>query len=147
MPFNVFALPALAALIVQVIVLFLVVYGYWLKRRLEFPRHGKVMSWAVFLHLVTIVLVMVPSFVFAIISEYIVPNSKGLVSILALIHVPLGLTAVSFGVWFALSWRYKGLQGCFRKKRLMLFTIIVWLVTLSLGFILFAILNLPLLFS
>jgi hypothetical protein len=77
-------------LIIQVIVLALLIYGYSLNRRLVFQKHGKVMVVAVILHLIVIFAIMIPSFVLAVIPEYIVLHSSGAVSIITLIHVPFG---------------------------------------------------------
>lgn len=46
-----YALVATASLAIQVIVLFLLLNGYMLKRRGVFRRHGFIMTLAVFLHL------------------------------------------------------------------------------------------------
>jgi uncharacterized membrane protein YozB (DUF420 family) len=126
-------------LTIQIIVLALLVYGYYLKRKFMIPQHGRIMAWATALHLTTIFAVMVPSFVLAVIPEYITKNVEGVVSLISLVHVPIGLTAVSLGLWFAVSWRLKGLRGCFNRKKLMLITMVLWLFTLLLGIALYSI--------
>ena len=130
-------LPTISA-VVEVIVLALLLYGYLLNKRLMFKQHGKVMAWAVVLHLITIFAIMVPSFVLAVIQEYILPHVFGIISILSLIHVPIGITAASLGVWFVVAWRRQGLKGCFNRKRKMLLTMIIWLVSILIGLILYA---------
>jgi hypothetical protein len=77
------------------------------------------MTIAVILHLTTIFAIMIPSFVLAVIPQYIVPKVAGEVSVVTLIHVPLGTTAVLLGLWFIVSWRFQGLKGCFNRKKLM----------------------------
>jgi uncharacterized membrane protein YozB (DUF420 family) len=126
-------------LTIQIIVLALLVYGYYLKRKFMIPQHGRIMAWATALHLTTIFAVMVPSFVLAVIPEYITRHVEGVVSLISLVHVPIGLAAVSLGLWFAVSWRFKGLRGCFNRKKLMLITMILWLFTLLLGITLYSI--------
>jgi hypothetical protein len=93
----------------------------------------------VVLHLIVIFAIMIPSLVLALIPEYIVRHSYGMVSIITLIHVPLGITVVSFGVWFVISWRCQGLKGCFNRKKLVLATMITWLVSLFFGILLYSI--------
>ncbi len=136
---NPYVLIPTIGLTIQVIVLALLVYGYWLKRKLMFPRHGRVMAWATVLHLTTIFAVMVPSFVLAVIPEYIIKHVGGVISLISLVHVPTGLVAVSLGLWLAVSWRFKGLKGCFNRRKLMLITMILWLSTLLLGMALYGI--------
>jgi hypothetical protein len=103
-----------------------------------FKRYGKIMTWAVALHLAVILAIMVPSFVLAVVPEYIIANTSGLISLLSLFHVPLGIAAASFGVWFVLKWRQQGLAGCSNRRRKMLLTMIMWLVSISLGMLLYA---------
>ena len=125
-----FVIPTIA-LLIQIIVLALLIYGYWLFKKLLFQRHGKIMAWAVVLHLIVIFAIMIPSLVLAVIPEFIIRHTYGIVSIITLIHVPFGIIAVSFGVWFVIAWRFQGLKGCFNRKKLMLATMITWLVSLS----------------
>ena len=97
------------------------------------------MAWAVILHLIVIFAIMIPSFFLAVIPEYVVPHFYGVVSIITLIHVPFGIMAVSFGAWFAVAWRIQGLKGCFNRKKLMLSTLIIWIISLSFGIALYSI--------
>lgn len=75
-----------------------------------------------------------------VIPVFVVPHVSGLISVVALIHAPLGAVAVSLGLWLAFSWRSSGTASCFKRKRYMLATITVWLAGLSLGIILYAVL-------
>jgi hypothetical protein len=83
----------------------LLIYGYWLYRHRVFEQHGKIMSWAFVLHLISIFTIMVPFFVLAVIKEYVVLHFFGAVSAVSLIHVPLGVTAATLVIWFVVSWR------------------------------------------
>lgn len=127
---NPFALIATTSLTIEIIVLFLLLYGYMLKRQLKFRRHGITMAVAVVLHLIMIFAIMIPSFVLAVFPDFIVPNVSGMISVVSVIHVVAGALAVSLGVWLVASWRFQDLKGCFTKKRFMLLTMIVWLVSL-----------------
>jgi uncharacterized membrane protein YozB (DUF420 family) len=137
---NSFALVATLSLALQIVVLILLFYGYNLNRKRLFPQHGRIMAWAVFLHLVMIFVIMVPAFVLALIPEFIVPHVSEFISAVTLIHVLLGVTAVSLGLWFVVAWRFKGLKGCFNRKRLMLITMIAWVSSLLFGIALYMIL-------
>jgi len=138
---NPYLLFATVSLIIQVIVAVLLFYGYLQKRQLKFEKHGRVMSTAVALHMAAIFIIMIPSLIVALIPVFIVPHLSGLTSIVTLIHVPLGLTAVSLGLWLAVSWRFSGgVEGCFKRRKFMVATIILWLTALVLGIGLFLIL-------
>ena len=97
------------------------------------------MAWAVVLHLIVIFAIMVPSLVSVVVPEFVIRQAYGAVSIITLIHVSFGMTAVSFGAWFVIAWHRQGLRGCFSRKKLMIATMITWLVSLSFGITLYLI--------
>ena len=111
---NPYALIATASLSIQIVVLFLLLYGYLLKRQLRFRQHGIAMFAAVVLHLAMVFAIMIPSFVLSIFPDFI--------------------------VWLVASWRFHDVKGCFKKKRIMLTTMALWLVSLSFGIALYTIL-------
>ena len=137
---NLFALIATTSLTIQFIVLFLLVYGYLLKRRLKFRQHGITMAVAVVLHLAMVFVIMIPSFVFAVFPEYIVRSPLELTSIIGLVHEVAGALAISLGVWLVASWRFRrDFKGCFNKKKIMLGTMIIWVAALLFGIALYTI--------
>ena len=143
---NPVALIITTSLVIQIIVLFLLTYGYFLKRKLKFRKHGIIMALAVILHLAIVFYVMIPSFVFAVIPNYVVPTPLAWVSLVGLIHGILGSLALALGVWIVASWRFRrNIQGCINRKKIMLNTLAVWVVSLVLGIILYAIFIGPLL--
>ncbi len=145
---NPVALTITVSLVIQIIVLFLLVYGYYLMKKLKFRNHGITMATAVILHLSMVLYVMIPSFVLAVVPEYIVSAPLALPSVVGLIHGILGSVALSIGVWIVASWRFqKNLKGCFNRKKNMLITLIVWGFSLVFGIILYAIFIGPLLKS
>jgi uncharacterized membrane protein YozB (DUF420 family) len=137
---NPFVLLATISLIIQAIVIFLLFYGYWLKNKANFPWHARIMTTAVILHITMIFAFMVPAFILALIPIFIVPHLSDLTSLIALIHAPLGVAAVSLGLFLVLSWRHSGLTGCFKRKKIMIATMAVWLTALFFGFALYAVL-------
>lgn len=123
---NPVALIITTSLTIQIIVLFLLMYGYLLKRKLKFRQHGITMAAAVVLHLTMVFYIMIPSFVLAVIPDYIVPAPLEIVSVVGLIHGILGTITLSMGVWIVASWRFrKNLNGCFNRKKTMLKTLTV----------------------
>ena len=131
-----------ASLILQVAILFLLIYGYRLNRRLKFRQHGVVMAYAVFAHLVGVFAIMVPAFALAVFPKFIVAHPFELTSIVSVIHEVTGGLALALGVWFVASWRFrKDFKGCFNKRKLMLATMIVWVAALIFGIALYTIFN------
>lgn len=142
------ALTITTSLIIQIIVLFLLIYGYMMKSRLNFRRHGIIMTSAVILHLSMVFYIMIPSFVLAVIPEYIFQNPLQIVSVVAIIHGILGATTASLGVWLVGSWHFqKNIQGCINRKKYMLKTLSVWIATLIFGITLYSLFIGPLLTS
>ena len=143
---NSVALIITANLVIQIVALFLLALGYVLKRKVQFRRHGLVMSAALILHLIMAVYVMVPSFVLAIIKEYIIPDPFSEVSVIGLIHGVLGSIALSFGLWIVVSWHFRmNIQSCIARKKYMKKTLAIWITSLIFGIILYSILIGPVL--
>jgi hypothetical protein len=137
---NPIALTITTSLIIQIIVLFLLIYGYFLKRKLKFRQHGITMATAFILHLSLVFYVMIPSFVLAVVPEYIVPAPLALTSVVGLIHGILGTITLSLGVYLVGLWRFsKNIQGCINRKKYMLKTLTIWVTTLVFGITLYAI--------
>jgi hypothetical protein len=79
-------------MIIQFFVLALLFYGYWLYRHKAFHRHGMVMASALFVHLASVIAVMLPSFAFAILPAYIAVNPL-------IQHLYLALSTASWAWW------------------------------------------------
>jgi len=134
-----YALIATISLTIQIIVLFLLLYGYLMKRQLKFRQHGITMTVALILHLVMIFTIMVPSFVLAVFPNFIVPGVSEMISVVTLVHVVAGALVVSLGIWLVASWRFRDVKGCFSRKRFMRFAIVAWFVALFFGTFLYTI--------
>jgi len=136
--FDLYVLIATATLVLEIAVFVLLIVGFIYKRKLKFRLHGTVMASAVALHLITILVVMIPSFVLAVVPDYIVPEPLLLVSLVGLIHGVFGVIAISLGVYLVAAWGFRrNVQGCFTRKKIMLTAITLWLVALLLGFLLY----------
>ena len=133
-----YALIATVSLIIQVIVLLMLFYGYSLKRNSKFWQHGRIMAVALILHLITIFAIMIPSFVYAVVPSYIVPFPLELISIIGLLHGIAGITVMILGIWLVVAWHFKKeVTGCFKRKSIMRVTIVAWISALILGFVLY----------
>jgi hypothetical protein len=122
---------------IQLIVLGLLISGYLVKRQKKYRQHGMIMLSALVLHLLTVLLVMIPSFgVFF--SDVSMVNFANALVIATLIHVSAGLLAALLGIWIVGSWHLQvSVATCFRKKRFMDLTLSLWFLAISLGIILY----------
>jgi uncharacterized membrane protein YozB (DUF420 family) len=130
---------ATASLIIQIVVILMLVYGFFLKRQKKFKYHGITMGAAVILHLAMILAIMIPSFL-VVVPEFILPAPLEINSIVGLIHGVTGTIAAILGVFLIAAWHFsKDLTGCFKRKDFMRYTIIIWTIALILGIVLYAI--------
>jgi hypothetical protein len=129
-------------LVIQLVVFALLIVGFTLKRRKSFLQHGFLMVSAVFLHLISVLIIMVPSFEAITFTVTALPVT---IVALSIIHAVFGLTALVLGIWISASWRFRqGLQYCAPKKSLMLVTFVVWTIAILIGVALYFILYMPL---
>jgi len=121
---------------IQIVVLALLIGAIFLKSKNKYRQHGIVMFSAVVLHIVSILAVMVPSF-----RAYVGPgviNFSDIWAIVTFVHVSTGLIAVLVCIWLVGSWHLKtDIKQCFRKKRFMDATLILWLLSILLGIMLY----------
>ena len=130
---DLYTLIATVSLVLQIIILFLLFGGLWLKAKKKFRQHGIVMLVAVVLHTITILAVMFPSF-----RAIMTGDVPILISTITSIHGVLGIVAEVLGIWIVASWRLRtSLQYCMPKKKWMLLTIISWLTAIILGVIIY----------
>jgi uncharacterized membrane protein YozB (DUF420 family) len=132
-----YQLVATVSLVLQIIVLGLLLGGYMLKRAKKFRYHGIAMLAAVVLHLTVIFALMIPSF-FLTVIPIISANAASALALIAPFHAIIGIVAAVLGVWIVASWRLRtSLQYCTPKKRIMLVTFTLWVITLLLGILLY----------
>jgi hypothetical protein len=123
---------------IQMVVLGLLISGYLVKRQKKYRQHGILMLSAVVLHIISILVVMVPSFA-AFFGDLSLVNFADIFVITTLIHVSAGLLAALLGIWLVSSWHLQtNLQTCFKKKRVMDVTLILWLLAIVLGVVLYS---------
>jgi len=133
-----YVLIATVSLIIQVIVLFMLMYGYSLKSKSKFWQHGRIMAVALILHLIMIFVIMIPSFVYALVPSYIIRFPLELISIVGLFHGIAGIVVMILGSWLVATWHFsKEVTGCFKRKSIMRVTIAAWFSALILGIVLY----------
>ena len=122
---------------IQIVVLGLLLSAVFLKSQKKYRQHGVVMLSALVLHIISIMVVMVPSFG-AFFSMSGTVNFADTLVIVTLVHVSAGLLAAVLGIWLVSSWHLKAdLQTCFGKKRVMDITFVLWSLAIVLGIALY----------
>ncbi len=129
-------------LVIQLVIFALLLISLSLKRQKRFRQHGILMFAAVFLHLISALAIMAPSF-YAIM--FTPTGLSATVTALSVFHGILGLTALVLGIWITVAWRFRqSLQYCAPKKRFMMATFAVWTIAILIGTALYFILYMPL---
>lgn len=122
----------------QITTLILLLLSIGIKRMRKLALHGVTMLGAVILNFSSFVLIMLPSLLR---TEIIRTQPAHTVSIATLVHSSIGLIALILGVWLVASWHLRSsFADCFRNKRLMRLTTVLWLIALMIGFLLYYIL-------
>jgi len=132
---------ATISLVVEITVLVLLIVAFALKNRKKYRQHGIAMTSAIALHIITILVVMLPSFsTFFTAPGTTVPFLLDPIVIISFVHVALGLAAVVIGIRLVASWHFKtDLQTCFANKKMMKPTIILWVTAILLGIVMYVI--------
>jgi uncharacterized membrane protein YozB (DUF420 family) len=124
------------SLVVELIVLGLIIIGFILKREQKYRQHGIFMTTAFALHLIPIFTWMVWSFINYF--NYASANLSSLLVQATFVHVILGITAASLGIWLIATWHLQAdVQKCFSRKRIMLIALTLWSTAIILGMVLY----------
>jgi uncharacterized membrane protein YozB (DUF420 family) len=126
-------IPGQANAVAQIVILILLLASIVMKQRRKYFLHAIMMLAALSLNLLSLILVMFPSLLkMAIMTD----QPLHIISIIALIHSSLGFVVTVLGWWLVASWHLQSsLKNCFKNKRLMRITMILWLTVLTIGFV------------
>jgi uncharacterized membrane protein YozB (DUF420 family) len=126
---------ATLSLVVELVALGLLLFGYNLKRNKNYRNHGITMTAAVVVHLILIFGWMIWSFL----SFFSGPvDYANLLIITSLVHVVLGIIAATLGIYLVAAWHLQlDVQGCFARKLIMDATIATWIIAIALGIALY----------
>ena len=122
-------------LIFQIVTVALIVVSLVYKNKKKFKAHAQLMGVAVVIHVLTFVAVMGPVFL---------ADFSGFVTFISLlevqtmwIHAVFGLIAMVLGTLIVMLWALnpKKIADCFKRKRVMDITIVLWLTSLVFGII------------
>jgi uncharacterized membrane protein YozB (DUF420 family) len=133
---DIAALIASLSLVFQMVTLSIVVSGYIMKRRMRFIEHGKLMLVAVLMQFLSFLIIMGPAFVIIVETGFV--QRPLLLSSVTVFHACLGATALSAGIWITGSWHFQtSIENCIRKRNIMRYLIIIWILALILGITLY----------
>ena len=120
-------------LIVQIIAFILVLAALVYKAKGKFKIHGSIMGVAVILHFVTFIVAMGPSFVKSI--DFFMTETSQLGVQTLWVHALTGVLSLVLGFFLVFAWitNASKIELCFRRKRIMDATIILWAVSLVFG--------------
>jgi len=122
-------------LIFQIVTVALIVVSLVYKNKKKFKAHAQLMGVAVVIHILTFVAVMGPAFF---------TDFSGFVTFISLlevqtmwIHAVFGLIAMILGAVIVVLWALNPnkIADCFKRKRIMDLTIVLWLTSLIFGII------------
>lgn len=120
----------------QIAILLVLLAGFAFKRKMRFFQHGTAMFVAVLLNAISFSLVMGPSLAARI--QVVEANPLGKFSLAVLGHAIIGGLAEILGIWLVASWHFQSsTKKCSTRKKIMLLTLVLWLVAILLGFVLF----------
>jgi hypothetical protein len=126
------------SLIVQILTLSIVIFGYILKRKMQYRNHGILMLVAIIMQFISFLLIMGPSFVSLVENGFI--QLPMWVSSVTIVHSILGGVVLAIGIWIATSWHLRiSIAPCIKKKWIMRYLILAWISALILGVALYAI--------
>ena len=120
-------------LLVQIIAVALLMVGYAFKKRGKIKRHAGVMGLATFLHAGSFLAVMGPVFLSSLIFISTDLSSPSVISLM--VHVVAGAVSLALALYLVFSWgtRVSNIDPCYRRKRVMDGTIVLWIISATMG--------------
>lgn len=119
-------------LILQLVMFIIIGVGIYYKIQKNYKMHASLMGVAVILHIISFIAVMGPKF-----REYfnfLTTSTSELGVQTAWVHIIPGAVALVLGIFLVGVWAFRqDLAGCFRRKRIMDVTIVLWFIALIFG--------------
>ena len=119
-------------LLLQILILILLFIGRKFVKDKKHKNHGIMMTIAVTLHTISILLIMIPSFV-TYFGLTISSFSLGIV--ITWIHAIVGILAEVLGIFIVVKWRFQPepMKICGKRRKFMIPLFILWTFALILG--------------
>ena len=123
--------------LLQAAILIIILFALHRKMKRKFVLHGNLMMFALVLHLLLVFIVMIPSWLRYAGAVLSLPALGAVI----IIHSVLGTAAAAMGIAIIVAWKSTpaAKMGCMRRKRLMLPTALLWISSLVLGMVFYAI--------
>jgi len=120
-------------LLAQIISFFIVIVAVAYKTKGKFKIHGSMMGIAVFLHFLTFLIAMGPSFVGGF--TFLTTETMLLGVQTLWVHIISGALSLILGLFLVLAWipKISNVKPCFGRKRIMDITILAWAISLIFG--------------
>ena len=120
-------------LLIQIISFLLLLTGLVYKSKGKFRIHGSVMGIAVFLHLISFLLAMGPSFLDGF--EFFTTDTLHTGVQTMWVHAITGAVALILGIVLVAAWilQSSNIKTCIRRKRLMDITALLWTISVIFG--------------
>ena len=124
-------------LYIQIVFLAVVFMSLVFKRQKNFRLHGITMLVAVVLHLISVLAVMIPSYLSLL--PQVSQSTMSAPVVTVLVHGVIGILTVALSIWIVASWRLRqSLKYCMPKKKAMRVNLILWVITIILAILLYA---------
>lgn len=124
-------------LYLQIVILAIVFGSLVFKKQKNFRLHGITMLIAVVLHLISVAVTMIPAYLNLL--PQISQSTMSAPVVTVLIHGVIGILTAALAIWIVASWRLRqSLKYCMPKKKAMRVTLILWVTTIILAILLYA---------
>jgi len=128
-------IPPQANAMLQIVILVILLAGLGFKRKNKYLRHGTLTLVATVLNLFSFLLVMLPSLLE---KEIVRTQPFHIISVVTLFHSAVGAVTVVLSVWLTAAWHLQSTpKDCFKRKNLMQITMVLWTLSLILGYLLY----------
>lgn len=118
------------------VIIALFVGRFRFARNKRFTAHGFTLTFAVILHAVAVLLVMIPSLVSTV--DFLISDLSNPVVIITWIHAPLGLVVLILGIYLVLGWRFQSPNAsCYKRAKLMRPLWVLWILSMILGVLIY----------
>ena len=120
-------------LILQIAAISLLLIGYLYKRKYKFKLHGASMGIATTLHIISFITIMGPVFVST--YSYITTNIYTPLVLSIVVHAIAGAIVLPLAGGLLVFWvpRPSRVEKCFKRRKIMILTIILWVVSITFG--------------
>jgi uncharacterized membrane protein YozB (DUF420 family) len=134
---------ATLSLVAQIVTLFMITYGYILKRKSKFLTHATLMFAALLVHFSAFLLLMIPAFLSLYNNGFI--QKLTWLSLTTFTHATLGGVTLISAIYLVGVWHFQAsTRNCIKRRLLMRYVFVLWILSLILGVAIYALLYLHL---